>query len=175
LAITAFQLNVSGQPSREPLVALLHCEAARTGIRKELWMITGSCLCGTIRYEIRGELGPIVLCHCTQCRKAQGSAFASNTAVKATDFVIVAGAEALAAYESSPGKKRHFCRRCGSPIISTRDAVPGVVRVRIGTLDSPVETPPSAHIFVEFKAAWDEIRDGRPQYAGLEPSRPRTD
>ena len=47
---------------------------------------SGSCLCGAIRYEIRGELGPIVLCHCAQCRKAQGSAFASNAAVKATDF-----------------------------------------------------------------------------------------
>ena len=49
-------------------------------------MHSGSCLCGAIRYEIRGELGPIVLCHCAQCRKAQGSAFASNAAVKATDF-----------------------------------------------------------------------------------------
>ena len=136
-------------------------------------LYSGSCLCGTIRYEIRGELGPIVLCHCVQCRKAQGSAFASNAAVRATDFAIVAGQDALAAYESSPGKKRHFCRQCGSPIISARDAVPGVVRVRIGTLDSRVETTPSAHIYVASKAAWEEIRDGLPQYAALEPSRDR--
>ena len=134
---------------------------------------SGSCLCGTIRYEIRGELGPIVLCHCAQCRKAQGSAFASNAPVGAASFAIVAGAEALTAYESSPGKKRHFCRRCGSPIISTRDAVPDVVRVRIGTLDSPIETTPSAHIYVAAKAEWDEIRDGLPQYAAVESLRDR--
>ena len=134
---------------------------------------SGGCLCGTIRYEIRGELGPIVLCHCAQCRKAQGSAFASNAAVKAADFAIVAGGEALAAYESSPGKKRHFCRQCGSPIISTRDAIPGVVRVRIGTVDSRIDATPSAHIYVKSKAAWEEIGDGLPQYAALEPSRDR--
>ena len=136
---------------------------------------SGSCLCGTIRYEISGELGPIVLCHCAQCRKAQGSAFAANAAVNAADFAIVAGEEALTAYESSPGKKRHFCRRCGSPIISTRDTVPGVVRVRIGTLDSRIDASPSAHIYVASKAAWEEIHDGLPQYAGLEPSRNRRD
>ena len=136
-------------------------------------VLSGSCLCGTIRYEIRGELGPIVLCHCAQCRKAQGSAFATNAAVNAADFAIVAGEEALTAYESSPGKKRHFCRWCGSPIISTRDTIPGVVRVRIGTLDSRLEVTPSAHIYTASKAAWEEIHDGLPQYAGIEPSRDR--
>ena len=136
-------------------------------------VLSGSCLCGTIRYEIRGELGPIVLCHCAQCRKAQGSAFATNAAVNAADFAIVAGEEALTAYESSPGKKRHFCRRCGSPIISTRDTVPGVVRVRIGTLDSRVDAAPSAHIYAASKAAWEEIHDGLPQYAEIEPARDR--
>jgi len=134
-------------------------------------MITGSCLCGTIRYEIRGDLGPIVICHCAQCRKAQGSAFAANAAVRATDFALVAGADAVAAYESSVGKKRHFCRKCGSPIISTRDSVPGIVRLRIGTLDSPLRTKPSAHIFVASKAEWDDICDTLPQHAGLEPAR----
>jgi hypothetical protein len=134
-------------------------------------MIRGSCLCGAIRYEIRGDLGPIVLCHCAQCRKAQGSAFAANAPVRAADFTIVAGGEVLAAHESSPGKKRHFCRRCGSPIISTRDSAPGVVRVRIGTLDDPVDARPAAHIYVASKAEWDEIRDSLPQHAGVEPGR----
>ena len=131
----------------------------------------GSCLCGTIRYAIRGELGPIVLCHCTQCRKAQGTAFATNAPVKAADFAIVAGATVLAAYESSPGKRRHFCRNCGSPIMSTRDEVPGVVRVRIGTLDSRVDALATAHIYAGSKAEWCEIRDDLPQFAGREAAR----
>lgn len=133
--------------------------------------LRGSCLCGTIRYEIRGELGPIVLCHCSQCRKAQGSAFAANAQVSAADFTIIAGREALAAYESSPGKKRHFCRRCGSPIMSTRESSPGVVRVRVGTLDSRIDARPTAHIFAASKAEWDQIRDDLPQHVGVEPGR----
>ncbi|MFT5504826.1 MAG: hypothetical protein ACI8XC_002543, partial [Gammaproteobacteria bacterium] len=49
-------------------------------------MLKGSCHCGKVRYEIRGELGAIVCCHCSQCRKSQGSAFATNAPVKARDF-----------------------------------------------------------------------------------------
>lgn len=131
----------------------------------------GSCLCGAIRFEITGTLGPIVLCHCTQCRKAQGGAYAVNAPIATEDFTIVAGRSKLAAYESSPGKLRHFCSDCGSPIISTRTSAPGVVRVRIGTLDSPVDARPQAHIFAASKAEWDAIRDDLPQYAGREPGR----
>jgi hypothetical protein len=131
----------------------------------------GSCLCGTVRYEVRGELGPIVFCHCGQCRKAQGGAFAANAPVRAADFAIVGGREALAEYESSPGKTRVFCRRCGSPIISRRDTLPGVVRLRIGTLDSKVAGKPTAHIHVASKAEWDEIHDDLPQHPAQEPSR----
>jgi hypothetical protein len=134
-------------------------------------MHRGSCQCGTVRYEIHGDLGPIVLCHCGQCRKAQGSAFAANAPVRAADFVIVAGWDALAEYESSPGKTRAFCRRCGSPIFSRRDALPGVVRLRVGTLDSRIEGKPTAHIYAASKAEWDEIHDDLPQYAAQEPSR----
>jgi hypothetical protein len=60
-----------------------------------------------------------------------------------------------------------FCAHCGSPIISRRDSFPDVVRLRLGTLDTPV-TAPSAHIFVASKAAWWEIRDQLPQH----PERP---
>ena len=132
----------------------------------------GGCLCATIRYEIRGELGTIVMCHCAQCRRAQGGAFGVNAAVRSEDFAIVTGKHALAAFESSPGKKRHFCRECGSPIISTRTSVPEIVRVRVGTLDSPIGARPAAHIFVGSKAEWEEICDDLPQHAGFEPERP---
>ena len=136
-------------------------------------LLRGSCLCGTIRYEIRGELGPIVLCHCAQCRKAQGSAFAAVAPVRTADFALVAGGHALAEYESSPGKRRAFCRLCGSPIFSRRDSLPGALRLRIGTLDSTLDAKPTAHIFATSKAEWEEIRDDLPQYPAQEPGRPQ--
>lgn len=134
-------------------------------------MLEGSCLCRAIRYRVRGELGPIVYCHCAQCRKAQGSAFAANAPVKADGFEWLSGREAVTEYESSPGKLRAFCRVCGSPIYSRRDSAPDVLRLRIGTLDTPLAARPSAHIYAASKAEWDEILDDLPQHAALEPGR----
>jgi hypothetical protein len=133
-------------------------------------VLRGSCLCGAIRYEIDGELGAIVLCHCSMCRKAQGSAFATTAPVDPARFRIVAGADQLRAYRSSPGKERCFCSSCGSPIISRRDAPP-MVRVRVGTLDTPISARPTAHIHVASKAEWEEIADRLPQHPGFEPGR----
>ena len=127
-------------------------------------MHTGSCLCGTVKFEIRGELGPAFFCHCSRCRKASGSAFASNVVVAERDFVIVEGDASLRSFQSSPEMRRTFCSNCGSPIMSQRGNLPQV-RVRMGTLDSPLARGPGDHIFVASKADWFEIHDNLPQHA----------
>jgi hypothetical protein len=134
-------------------------------------MYTGGCLCGAVRFEIRGPIRSIVFCHCSMCRKAQGGAFAANGVVAAADFVMTAGEDALTAYESSPGKKKYFCRTCGSPIMSRSEARPHDVRVRLGTIDSDIVERPMAHIFATSKANWDQITDALPQHPGYEPGR----
>lgn len=128
-------------------------------------MHKGSCLCGTVKYEVRGNLGPAIYCHCSRCRKATATAFATNAGVAASDFVIIEGESALKAFNSSPGVHRFFCSNCGSPIISRRDTMPDVVRLRLGTLDTPLTAPPTGHYFVASKADWYEIRDDLPQFA----------
>ena len=128
-------------------------------------MHKGSCLCGTVKYEVRGKLGGAIYCHCSLCRKATATAFATNAAVAASDFVVIEGESALKAYDSSPGVHRLFCSNCGSPIFSRRDAMPDVVRLRLGTLDTPLPAPPTAHYFVASKAEWHEIHDALPQFA----------
>jgi len=128
-------------------------------------MHQGSCLCGAVRYETAGELGPIVLCHCSKCRKASGSAFNAVAPISRRDFHLLTGQDAIAKYESSPGVRLAFCRHCGSSLYSERDSLPGLLRLRIGTLDTPVGAPPVAHIFVASKADWYEILDGAPQHA----------
>ena len=100
-------------------------------------MHTGSCLCGGVRFRIDADLEPIQVCHCSQCRKAQGTPFATNTPVSADAFHLISGEALLSAFESSPGKQRVFCSHCGSPIYSQKDTVPGVLRVRAGLLDEP--------------------------------------
>ncbi|TAK97019.1 MAG: GFA family protein [Aquabacterium sp.] len=126
---------------------------------------TGSCLCGGIRFRIRGELPPIQICYCSQCRKAQGAAFASNVPVQSCNFELVGGQDLMKAYEATPGKRRWFCGCCGSPIYSERDSLPGVLRVRIGTVDEPIQARPAFHAHVESKCSWWELPDdGLPRY-----------
>jgi hypothetical protein len=125
-------------------------------------MLRGSCLCGTVRYEIQGA--PVILyyCHCGTCRKATGSAFASNVIVQSEAFTVVAGRDRLSSFESSPNKRRWFCSACGSPIYSQTEAAP-FVSVRVGTLDDDPVVRPSVHSYVADKAPWYEIADGLPQ------------
>ena len=131
-------------------------------------MHAGSCLCGAVRYEIRGDIGPGFYCHCSRCRKAGGSAFASNAVVAADDFVVVQGEDALKTFAASSGLQRVFCCHCGSPIISRREGVPQV-RVRLGTLDTPLGQGPQTHIYTDSKADWWEIRDELPRYPDAPP------
>lgn len=132
----------------------------------EVKQYQGSCLCGEIRYVINGEIGhPIIKCHCQRCRKANGTAFATNAPVKVTDFLFTQGEQYLEKYQSSPTTQRCFCRRCGSPIISIKADNPEFYRFRIGTLDTALDQVPSQHIFVAHKAEWECIADDLPQYA----------
>lgn len=125
--------------------------------------LQGSCLCGSVRYRIEGELGAIVHCHCSQCRKASGASFATNAGVKRAEFSFVAGRSFVSEYESSPGNFRCFCKRCGSPLIKRVDADPDGFRLRLGTLDVDPGGRPTAHICVDSKAPWLEIADPLPQ------------
>ena len=134
-------------------------------------MYAGGCLCGSVRFEITGPIRNIVYCHCSQCRKAQGSAFATNGIVRASDFKILSETNVLTSYESTPGQTKYFCKICGSPILSKTESKPEQVRVRLGTIESDISERPLAHIFVTSKANWEEISGDLPQYEGYEPDR----
>jgi hypothetical protein len=128
-------------------------------------MITGSCLCGGVKYTAEGPVVAMARCHCVQCRKASGAEFATNGNVAEDTLRIVSGEELLAHYESSPGKQRVFCGRCGSPLFKRDDTRPGVVRLRLGCVDTDLDERPLGHLFVREKPNWSEITDGLPQHA----------
>jgi len=134
-------------------------------------MHTGSCVCKGIRYQISGELSAIQVCHCVECRKAQGSAFATNIPVSRQHFKLLAGADLLKAFNSPTraGKSRCFCSQCGSPIYSQMESDPDVLRIRVGTIDEPVGSQLAMHQFVSEKASWWEIDDDLPQHLRFRP------
>ena len=132
-------------------------------------MIEGSCLCGGVRYEYEGAIEEISICHCSQCRKAHGSAFATVSPVATAKFRLLAGAGLLREYRSSPDKVRVFCSRCGSPLYSALDQRPEVRRLRLGTVDTPFGCDKVFHIFTDSKAAWYDCDDGYPRHAQRKP------
>ena len=81
-------------------------------------MIKGGCYCGAVRYENQGRLLRFVNCHCPDCRKFSGSAFASVLAVEEKGFKVTSGDDNLVPFQSSPGKLRSFCKTCGSHVFA---------------------------------------------------------
>jgi hypothetical protein len=134
-------------------------------------MHRGHCLCGAVRFEVTGDLAPIEVCHCSQCRRAQGGPVGTNIPVARSHFQLTSGEHRLKSFESSPGKRRIFCGDCGSPVYSERGSVPGMVRLRAGLLDGPVRTRLAHQAFVGSKAGWWPLIDELPRHeAGHAPS-----
>lgn len=127
-------------------------------------MIRGSCLGGSVRYVVHGPLGRVSHCHCSMCRKAHGAAFATYARVKNSDFTVLAGAENIHSYSSSPEASRTFCKRCGSTLQFVSAKRPESFALALGTLDDDPGARPAVHIFVGSKAPWFDIGDSLPQH-----------
>ena len=128
-------------------------------------MITGSCHCRTVQFEIAGEIDGIWHCHCETCQKLNGTVYGSTGFVPVGAFNITAGQAALTAYESSPGKKRYFCSKCGAPVYTLAQANPERIGVRIGAVNGDPFIRSRAHIWMSHHPAWYEVETGLPSYA----------
>jgi hypothetical protein len=108
---------------------------------------TGGCLCGAVRYSVRGEPVHVRRCHCADCRKESGSAFAIYAQWPADSFELRGE---IASYDG-----RAFCPRCGSRLIDTADGDDTVVEIRLGSLDeAPFELRPQSEIWVKRRESW---------------------
>ena len=121
---------------------------------------TGGCLCGGVRYEVRGPLREVLACHCSQCAKTSGN-FAAMTSCAKGDLILVEE-ESLGWYRSSEAAERGFCRRCGGNLF-WKPALGDSVSITAGTVDPPTRLRISEHIYVGSKSDYYEIADGLPQ------------
>ena len=137
-------------------------EFTAAGQGEDAAVLTGSCLCGRIAYEVDTEPGPFIHCHCRTCRKSHGSAFSTVMAVPRQAFRWTKGEELLASFESSPGKFRRFCCRCGSHLFAERTGQPTVM-LRLGCLDTPIVDRARAHIWRSEGASWFDPKDHIPE------------
>ncbi|MBU1308022.1 MAG: GFA family protein [Gammaproteobacteria bacterium] len=134
-------------------------------------MYQGACLCGEVTVEISGPISSIIHCHCSLCRKSSGTAFATNGFVQTADFAVLKGAEQLNQFAFKPGRLRHFCRNCGSPVYSSNAEDPTRIRIRLGIINTDISERPLSHNFYSSKANWEDLDADLPRYNSFEPGR----
>jgi hypothetical protein len=127
----------------------------------------GSCLCGTVRFQITGDFQSFFLCHCSRCRKDTGSAHAANLFSTIAKINWLSGQDHVTTYRVPDTRhERCFCNICGS-------ALPGqqmngaLLVVPADSLDGTVGIRPTAHICHDSRADWDEELSSLPVLPGL--------
>jgi hypothetical protein len=127
--------------------------------------LTGGCLCGAVGYAVADAFRYAMNCHCSNCRRATGSAFKPFAGIERDRLRIVRGQDAVLTYGDAAGHDVH-CGTCGSLLYSVVRAG-AFVHVTLGSLIDEPATRPSMHIFVGSKAPWFTITDDLPQFEGL--------
>jgi hypothetical protein len=129
---------------------------------------SGRCLCGAVRYEVRGPLRDVLLCHCVECRRWSGHVFAA-TAARRDDLVLLEerGLRWVASPLSESAARRGFCGACGSSLFWDAPARE-TVSIAAGTLDEPTGLHLLGHVYVDHAGDYYELPDdGLPRYGRL--------
>jgi hypothetical protein len=125
--------------------------------------LTGHCLCGDVAFAVSAAPLQVVYCHCESCRRATSSPVTTFLIVQRPDFRYTRGTPRV--YASSPGVRRSFCERCGSPIAYETDRRPNHIDLYACNLSDPTAVVPQAHVHVEEQVPWFEVLDDLPRYA----------
>jgi hypothetical protein len=131
-------------------------------------MISGSCKCGAVRYEIDGAPVMTALCHCTMCRRANAAPTVAWAMFRIAQVTFTG--ERPTEYASSAEARRGFCGRCGSQISFTASFLPGLIDITIGSLDQPQAMAPRFHYWDSQRLPWLQFADGLPRHAELPPT-----
>ena len=116
----------------------------------------GSCLCGAVRFVVKGAFTRFYLCHCEYCRKDTGSAHGANLFSSEARLEWISGEDRVTVFTLPATRHtRAFCRVCGSALPS-RHMEGCLLVVPAGSLDDPAPIRPDAHLFVSSKANWDD-------------------
>lgn len=134
-------------------------------IPKNSRLLRGSCYCGAVRFDVADEFSYALNCHCSDCRRATGSAFKPFAGIEHEKLQLQKGEDCLLIYGNPEENHDVRCKTCGSLLYSVVSE--GLrVHVTLGSLLDEPSSHPSAHIFVGDKAPWYQITDALPQYEG---------
>lgn len=117
--------------------------------------VRGSCLCGGVVFEVDTPFDRFLNCHCSRCRKATGTAHASNAIVRPDALRWLQGEDLVARYDLPEAKSfaTCFCRRCGAPLPHLTRSGNAVI-VPAGSFDDPLGISPQRHVHWASRADW---------------------
>jgi hypothetical protein len=131
-------------------------------------ILEGGCLCGAVRYQVRGKPTNTMICHCRTCRRATGSPVVAWLTFAQADFEVTTGA--LAEFRSSPPVRRGFCGTCGTPLTYSHRESPDSIDVTTCSLDEPQAFPPTHHSWLSDDVGWVRFGDGLPAFQESRPN-----
>ena len=127
--------------------------------------LTGSCLCGGVRFEVDVPFEVITACHCTTCKKISGGGGTVNGRARTDGIRIIEGEGMLRTIQPDEGSTKTFCSSCGSNLFGAGWPESEVASVRLAAIDSGNDRMPGAHIFVRSVAPWEVLpEDGAERY-----------
>ncbi len=134
--------------------------------------ILGGCLCGAVRFQLAADPVMTAICHCTHCQRQSGGAFSVNIGIPRGSLKFTAGATATFEDKGDSGLPvhRHFCARCGSPIVSVVEATPDLDWVKAGTLDDTSWVKPQVAVWCQSAQPWVSLPATIAQFAQSPPT-----
>ena len=115
--------------------------------------ISGSCGCGSIKFELNVDPLNVVNCHCNMCRSHNGASFSTYGIFSIDALEITMGSELISTYVANGGEK-HFCKKCGTPLFNMHEKYPGVRMIYLGALNSTENTIPKINVWTESRLPW---------------------
>jgi len=134
-------------------------------------VVTGSCLCGAVRFEITAAFRRANHCHCSRCRKHSGTFGETQGRVPREAIRFLQGEELIRFWRPpDEGGRKAFCSACGSSLFGGAWPEGPEISVRFGALDGDPGIRPQYHSYVDSRAVWDELPDdGLPRYPDAYP------
>jgi hypothetical protein len=118
--------------------------------------VHGGCLCGVVRFVAAGDPADVAWCHCQSCRRHSGAPVSVFVAFRHDTYQVTKGE--ITKFNSSPGRLRGFCARCGSTLTCEGERSPEV-HIHIGAFDDAGRFKPTRHIFLEERMPWLNLSD----------------
>ena len=136
--------------------------------------LTGQCLCGAVKLEIKGMPLRMAQCHCKHCQRASGGGHMSLGFFKAEDVTITGETKSHGVLaDSGNTNTRHFCPECGSRVYGENSARAGIVGIPVGVIDDTSWFKPDAIVFAKDRAAWDKTSTDIPNFDEMPPPPPK--